>query len=570
MLIPLPNVVDEFIRWPWDQIAPYYVELADRPLSAATVETWLADWTQLASLLSESETRLMIATTINTADKDAETHYKTFLDTIKPPMMAAEQILKQKLLDSGLSAPNFDVPLRKMHVEAALFREANVPLLTEESKLVVEYNQIFGAQTVEWEGEQVPLARLLPALQDPDRATRERAWRLRRERQMADQPALSALWTQFMDTRKQIALNAGFSDYRAYRWQQLLRLDYAPDDCMRFHAAIEQCVVPAASRLNDKRREKLGVPTLRPWDMAVDASNRPALHPFTESADLIGKCETIFQQVDPQLGDYFKTMDADKLLDLDSRTGKGPGGYCTGLAVKRRPFIFMNAVGMHDDVQTLLHEAGHGFHFFEAARLPYYQQTDAPMEFCEVASMAMELLAAPYLTTQSGGFYSEVDAARARLEHLQGLIAFWPYMSVVDLFQHWIYENHDTARDIEACNDKWVELIARFQPDIDRSGLEAEMRTIWQRQLHIFQLPFYYIEYGLAQLGATQIWANALHDQAGAVAAYRRGLALGGTVSLPELYAAAGAKFSFEADTLCPIIELIEGTIHDLEAVDVG
>ncbi len=567
MLASLPNDVAAFNLLDWPQIAPYYDELAARPINAANIEQWLADWTQLVLLLNERQTRLQVATTVNTEDKDAETQYKSFLDTITPPMMTAEQALKQKLLDSGLSAPNFDVPLAKLRAQATLFREANVPLLTEESKLIVEYDQIFGSLTVEWESEQVPLARLLPALQDPDRAMRERAWRLMRARQMQEQPALSALWTKFMDVRKQMALNAGFSDYRAYRWQQLLRFDYTPEDCLRFHAAIEQIVVPALSRLARKRVAKLGLPTLRPWDTAVDTSGRPALHPYQQTSELIEKSKAIFQHVDPQLGSYFATMDAEKLLDLESRKAKAPGGYCTEFAVKHQPFIFMNGVGLHIDVQTLIHEAGHSFHVFEAARLPYFQQQleNVPIEFAEVASMAMELLAAPYLTTQYGGFYTEAEAARARYENLEELIAFWPYMSLVDTFQHWIYTNHDVARDIEACNDKWAELYTRFLPMVDWSGLEDIRRVFWQRQLHIFELPFYYIEYGLAQLGAAQIWANSLSDQAGAVAAYRKALSLGGTASLPELYRTAGARLSFDADTLLPIVELIERTINEME-----
>jgi len=571
MLASLPNDVAVFNLLDWPQIAPYYDELAARPINTENIEQWLADWTQLASLLNERQARLQVATTVNTEDKDAEAQYKTFLDMITPPMMTAEQALKQKLLDSTLSALNFDVPLTKLRAEAALFREANVPLLTEESKLTIEYDQIFGSLTVEWEGEQVPLARLTPALHDPDRALRERAWRLIRARQMQEQPALAVLWTKFMDVRKQIALNAGFSDYRAYRWEQLLRFDYTPEDCLRFHDAIEQIAVPAASRLARKRIAKLGIPTLRPWDTAVDTSDRAALHPYQQSSELIEKSKAIFQHVDPQLGDYFNTMDAENLLDLESRKAKAPGGYCTEFAVKHQPFIFMNGVGLHVDVQTLIHEAGHSFHVFEAARLPYLQQRGEnmiPTEFAEVASMAMELLAAPYLTTQYGGFYTEAEAARARRENLEELIYFWPYMSLVDTFQHWIYENHDIARDIEACNDKWAELFTRFLPEQDWSGLEDIRRVLWQRQLHIFETPFYYIEYGVAQLGAAQIWANSMRDQAGAVAAYRKALSLGGTVPLPELYQTAGVRLSFDADTLRPIVELIERTINDMEEAE--
>jgi oligoendopeptidase F len=274
----------------------------------------------------------------------------------------------------------------------------------------------------------------------------------------------------------------------------------------------------------------------------------------------------VFVRVDPALGAYYATLQSEHLLDLDNRKGKAPGGYCTYFPAARRPFIFMNAVGLHDDVQTLLHEGGHAFHAFEVGALPYYPQTNPPMEFNEVASMAMELLAAPYLAAQPDGFYSPAEAARARIEHLEGALLFWPYMAVVDAFQHWIYAHPQAAFDPAAREAEWERLWNRFMRGWDWSGLEAAKRAYWQRQLHIFQLPFYYVEYGLAQLGAMQVWRNALGDQAGAVAAYRRALALGNTVTLPELYAAAGAKFAFDAATLQEAVDLIEATLDKLAA----
>ena len=243
-------------------------------------------------------------------------------------------------------------------------------------------------------------------------------------------------------------------------------------------------------------------------------------------------------------------MRREKLLDLVNRKRKAPGGYCTDFSAVKRPFICMNAVGVHDDVQTLLHEGGHSFHVFETASLPYHQQTQVPMEFAEVASMGMELLAAPYLAADQGGFYSPADAARARIEHLEGTLLFWPYMAVVDAFQHWVYENPDAATDPVNCDRTWGEQWDRFMRGVDWGGLEEEKVTGWHRKLHIFQVPFYYVEYGLAQLGAMQVWRNALRDQAKAVANYRQALALGGTVTLPELFATAGAKFAFDAQTL--------------------
>jgi oligoendopeptidase F len=345
----------------------------------------------------------------------------------------------------------------------------------------------------------------------------------------------------------------------------LLRFDYTPDDCKRFHQAIEQVVVPAALRIYEKRRLKLGVDRLRPWDLDVDPLGRPPLKPFETVTELKEKTAAIFHRVDPQLGDYFDIMRRENLLDLDNRKNKAPGGYCTDFPVARRPFIFVNSVGRHDDVQTMLHEGGHAFHFFECYRLPYFQQLYAPIEFMEVASMGMELLASPYLNRQDGGFYSAGEVARARIEHLEGIIHFWPYMAVVDAFQHWVYENPQAAADPANCDACWDELWQRFMPGVDWSSLEQERVTGWHRKLHIHEVPFYYVEYGLAQLGAVQVWSKALSDQAGAVASYLRALALGNTVTLPELFATAGARFAFDERTISEAVSLIERTIDTLE-----
>jgi oligoendopeptidase F len=308
----------------------------------------------------------------------------------------------------------------------------------------------------------------------------------------------------------------------------------------------------------------LGYDTLRPWDTQVDPLGRDPLRPFETVAVLAEKAETIFQQVDPELGEYFATMRRESLLDLDNRKGKAPGGYCTGFPVTGRPFIFQNAVGVEGDVRTLLHESGHAFHGFERQKLPYIQQRSSPMEFNEVASMAMELIAAPYLEASKGGYYADADANRARMNHLEGIIAFWPYMAVVVAFQHWIYTHHDTATDPDNCDAKWNELWGRFMKGVDHTGLEQYIPNRWRRQLHIFRVPFYYVEYGLAQLGAVQVWANALQDPAKTLGQYRQALALGGTVTLPELYRTAGAKLAFDAGTLGEAVHLIETTLEKL------
>lgn len=570
----LPQNPEELLHWSWPQIEPHYQALAARDLTAENVAEWLTDWSRLSERVFEMKHRLSVATTVNTADADAERRYTGYLDELYPLAQAAEQKLKEKLLASGLKPDSFEVPLRNMRAEVALFREANLPLLAEEQKLKTEYDKIVGAQTVTWEGQEITLTRLRPVFQHPERAVRERAWRLASERQLADRDAINALWQKFLRLRRQIAAQAGFGDdYRAYRWQQQLRFDYTPADCLSFHRAIEAVAVPAARRICERLRQRLGVETLRPWDLVdgwysrpTDPPARPPLLPFHRVAELETKTSAVFQRVDPQLGAHFDTMRREGLLDLENRKHKAPGAYCEMFESIRRPFIFMNAVGLHDDVQTLLHESGHAFHVFESSPLPYLQQFQVGLEFAEVASMGMELLASPYLAEAHGGFYTEADAARARIEHLEGSILFWPFMAVVDAFQHWVYAHPDAALDPANCDAQWSQLWDRFMAGVDWGGLEQAKITGWRRKLHIHEEPFYYVEYGLAQLGAVQVWNNALHDQAAAVAAYRRALALGGTAPLPQLYAAAGAKFAFDADTLRAAVNLMEETIAALDS----
>ena len=322
--------------------------------------------------------------------------------------------------------------------------------------------------------------------------------------------------------------------------------------------------MPAARRVIERRRDRLGLDSLRPWD--VEAPVGPPL-PSIEPTVLEERAGAIFQQVDPQLAQYFATMRQEKLLDLFNRPNKRGGGFNTSVMVgdKIRPYIFMNAVGLRSDITTILHECGHAFHTFEFANLPYIWQMNVGHEFAEVASMSMELLASPYLAHEQGGYYSSVEAARARRDHLEGIILFWPYMAVVDAFQHWVYTHPQQAADPNQCDAEWGRLWTRFMPFEDWSELEEERVTGWHRKLHIFLAPFYYVEYGLAQLGAVQIWGNALQNRPKAIADYRAALRLGATVGLPELFQTAGAKLTWDANGLSEAVGLIERTLEELE-----
>ena len=567
----LPTKPQEIISLTWSDLKPYASELESRPISLSNVDLWLRDWTALSDRVSEMYSRLSLATTVNTADEKADQMFKNFLDNVFPAAMSSGQKLKEKLLESGLQPAGFEIPLRNMRAEADLFRAENLPLQAEQQKLNMDYDKIIGAQSVEWEGQELTIAQSRQKLQDPDRSKRERIWRAILARQITDRQSISDLWGKYHKNRASMAANAGKKSYREYIWQDYLRFDYTPQDCRSFHQAIEQVVVPAANRIYERHRKKLGVDKLRPWDLSdgwfgrpVGAAGATPLKPFQNMDEFQQKAASMFDHVDPQLGKYFKQMQAEQLLDLDNRKNKAPGAYCTSLSVIRKPFVFMNAVGQHEDVQTLLHESGHAFHVFESSQLPYAQQMNVPMEFAEVASMGMELLAAPYLS-RDNGYYTHPDAARARIEHMEGIILFWPFMAVVDAFQHWVYENPKSGANPDRCDAQWKELWARFIPSVDWSGLDEELKTGWQRKLHIHQVPFYYVEYGMAQLGATQIFANAIQDQSKAVASYRKALALGGKVSLPELFSTAGGKFAFDVDTVQQAVSLLESTIDSLE-----
>lgn len=550
----------------WEAISPYFDALQADELNAQTVDAWMLRWTKLSDVLSEVLMSLNVTMSRNTADNEAEASYTRFITDILPHFRKASQTLKEKFLASGLTPTNFEIPLRNMRAEAALYREENLPLMTQEEKLRTQFEKITGAQTFLWEGTERPIPALLPLLQNPDRAQREAAWRLAQERQLVDRGTLNELWTELLALRQEIAANAGYADYRAYAWVSRLRFDYTPEDSLRFHDAIEEVVTPAVKKILERQRQRLGVDTIRPWDLAVETSGSTPLRPFSEEEEFIEKSAAIFHKLDPQLGDYFDLMRDGDYLDLMSRKNKRPGGYCASYPVSKRPFIFMNSVGVNDNVRTLTHEAGHAFHAFEKFNLPYQQQRAVTAEFNEVASMAMELLTTPFWSQSQGGYYSETDAARARIEHLEKIVQFWAYMAVVDGFQHWAYTHAEEAAHPANCDAAWSALWDRFMGAEDWSGLEDYKATGWHRKLHIFTYPFYYVEYGMAQLGSVQIWANMLKDQPRALAAYKESLALGGTRSLPDLYAAAGAKFEFTAETLRPAIDLLMQTIDELEA----
>ncbi len=559
---------DKFIKLDWTGIEPFYQDLQNLEITQKSLDAWMDDWSELRKLVDERYARLSLAIELDTADEKAEKKYLDFIENVYPATQAADQKLKEKILATGWIPEGMALSLKKMQTEADLFCDQNLPLMTQESKLSTQYSKILGSQTVDYEGEELTLAQIKTKMLAPDRDLRKKLWELITQCQLKDRDAINQLWGQFMDTRGEMASNAGFSDYRSFRWLQKLRLDYSPEDSKQFLQAIKEVAVPAATRVYEKYKTRLGIEQVRPWDLINNriTFSLPPIQAFETEEEFISRVGKILKRLDPKLGEYFDIMQENKLLDLMNRKGKGPGGFCTSFATVGLPFIFMNAAGRNSDLRVLFHESGHAFHVFERINLRYHHQWRPGMEFAEVASTAMELLSEPYLAEDQGGFMSREDAARTQLLNLEEKLLFWPYMAVVVAFQHWVYENHDQAKSPDACDAIWSDLIDQYMPGISWEGYEDVKMTGWHRKLHIHQLPFYYIEYGLASLGAFQIMQKAQQDLAKALQDYRQSLALGGTVPLPDLYRAAGANLSFDADTLGEVVQLIEDKLAVLEA----
>jgi oligoendopeptidase F len=549
----------------WSQIAPLFDALIARAqpcTSVAEFERWLLDGGELAAALDEEGARRHIAMTCHTDSKEAEAAYLHFVEKIEPELKPRRfelaQVYLAHPLRKQLPQARYEVFDRDQALLVELYRPENVPLETEDAKLGNEFNKLSGSLTVTFRGEEKTLVQMGRFQEEPDRALREEAWKLVAERRLAEADKFDEFMDALVKLRHQIALNAGFANFRDYAFRLRGRFDYTPADCERFHDAIAAEVMPVQRELQQRRSEQLKVSSLRPWDLAVDPLNRPALKPFTDTAELERGSQVIFDRLDPELARGFATMRELRLLDLANRKGKAPGGYQSTLSEVRLPFIFMNAVGLQRDVETILHEAGHAFHALATRNEELYAYRGAPIEFCEVASMAMELLAAPHLDV----FYPPAEADRARRVHLEGIVGVFPWIATVDAFQHWLYTHpaHTRAERRAA----WLALMDRFGGDVDWTGSETARANLWHKQLHIFLYPFYYVEYGIAQLGALQVWANSRCDPAKALAEYKSGLALGGSRPLPELFAQTGCRFDFSRATLKPLTELVRGELAKL------
>ncbi|GJQ30753.1 MAG: oligoendopeptidase F [Phycisphaerae bacterium] len=551
-------------------LEPLIRALLDRPLMAAgDVEAWLLDRSDLYAAISEGRARLYIAMTCNTEDEGAQQAYARYIEDVAPKLTPLFFELDRKLVEAanttGLNMPRYAVLLRNAKADVDLFRPENVLLETQLAQLAQRYDQVAGAMTVEFDGREQTLPQMARYQEMTDRAVRERAWRASAARRLRDRDTIDAIYDEMVALRDRVAKNAGYADYVGYAFTSKHRFDYDVAACVRFHDGVADAIVPLVRALEDERRRSLGVERLCPWDLSVDVKGRPPLRPFEGGADLIRKGRVVMHRLDHRLAGLFEQLgdgtgrvqsaaDVGRvMLDLDSRKGKAPGGYQYNLDRLRKPFIFMNAAGMHRDVETLVHEAGHAFHSMLCADEPLSEYRESPTEFAEVASMSMELLTmrhwGPSGDGREGFYPNEEDFRRACRDQLKHSVLLLPWIATIDAFQHWVYTHPGHTR--AARTAQWLAIDDRFGSSVSWAGLEDVRASLWHRQMHLFDHPLYYIEYGIAQLGALQLWLHALEaGEASAVERYMRALRLGGSRPLPALFEAAGLTFDFGPETV--------------------
>ncbi|MEQ1632176.1 MAG: M3 family oligoendopeptidase [Planctomycetota bacterium] len=535
------------------QLEPLFSDLAARPIpTAAAAEQWLRDESELLARIAAEQARRYVAMTCNTEDSARKQAYLDLEQKVMPRVkVLADALDKHFLASPGLAhldERHFHVLIRKRRTQSELFREANTELQQQESELQTKQQGILGGITVEFDGKTHTLQQMAPYYESQDRSVRERAFRASLAARKAHWGELEDIYDQLIALRQRMAKNAGFTSYTEFRFLELGRYDYTPKTCLDLHTTIESCVVPAVIELDRTRSSRLRIDSLRPWDLEVDLDGRAPLRPFATQDQLVQLCSSIFRAVDPRFAEEFDVLVKAQLLDLMSRKGKAPGGYQYQLEDVRLPFIFVNGVGLHGDVQTLLHEGGHAFHSIQCREFDLLAFRDYPIEFAETASMSMELLGLEHL----GSVYTDDDAKASRKKHLEGILRILTWIASIDAFQHWVYGNEGHTR--EQRRQAWIDIRKRFAPHLDWTGLEDALAMQWIAQTHLFNHAFYYVEYGIAQLAALQVWSNYRKDKKGAIEAYRRALSLGGSRTLPDLFAAANVAFDLSAAKLRELV----------------
>ncbi len=550
----------------WEDIERYCEDLLTRNIDEkAAYEKWLADKSELDAVLEEDAAWRYIRMTINTKDQSLTEHYTFFVTQIQPKLAPYEDKLNKKLVESPWFAEldrdeAYHIYFRSVKTALKLYREENVAIESEIGELSQKFGAITGAQSIEHDGKQITMQKASTFLRETDESLRKEVFEKMAERRTQDVEALDKLYSDLIAKRTQIAKNAGYENFRDYKFDALGRFDYTKEDCFDFHRAVKKEIVPLVRTIQQERLKKFGKEKFKPWDGEVDPEGKKPLQPFDTARELIDGTVHIFKKLDPYFADCLQTMDEMEHLDLESKDGKAPGGYNYPLYEIGVPFIFMNAVGAQRDLTTMVHEGGHAIHSFLSRDLAITSFKSLPSEVAELASMSMELLTMDYWDE----FYDDADnLQRAKREQLESILKILPWIAQIDEFQHWVYENYDHSPEERYA--QWEKLNREYGSGLtDWSGYEDVRKTSWQRQMHLFEVPFYYIEYGIAQLGALGVWKNSKDDQHKAIEAYKNALKLGYTRSIPEIYNTAGVDFKFDSAHLKTLATFVGEELEQL------
>ena len=549
----------------WKSLEPYFKDLLERKIdSGKDLEKWLKDSSELEAVVGEDANWRQIRMTCDTENKELENAFTFFVMEIQPHIQYYADKLNRKLIESPftgeLDHDKYFTYLRNIKKNIDLFREENITLNSELSVMAQQYGVIAGKMTVQVDGKEYTLQQAAKFLENPDRSLREDVYRKINDRRLQDKDELNKLFTSLIQKRNQVAVNAGFANYRDFRFKELGRFDYTREDCFHFHEAVKKNIIPLVNEIYKKKKEKLGIDTLKPWDTEAEPAGITPLNPFKTGDELLQKTLQCLDEVNPFFAECIQQMQKMHRLDLESRRGKAPGGYNCPLPETGAPFIFMNAAGQMGDVTTIIHEGGHAVHSFLTHPLALTGFKEYPMEIAEVASMSMELFSMDHWDVF---FDHKEELKRAKEYQLERVITIFPWIAVVDKFQHWVYENPTHTEDQRAII--WMEILNEFtSPEIDFSGLDKYRKYGWQRQLHLFEVPFYYIEYGIAQLGAIGLWMQFKKNKKTALDNYIQALSLGGTVTLPALFQQAGLKFDFSSQYVSELMSFVHNEMKEL------
>ena len=550
----------------WEVIQPYFEDLLNREISEkADFKKWLSDKSELEAVLEEDAAWRYIKMTIDTRDEALTNAYTFFVTKIQPELAPYDDKLNKKLVDSPFydefnKDEAYRIYFRSVKKALELFREENIPIEAELNEKSQLYGSISAGQTIEHNGEQITMQKAASLLKETDEQLRRTVFEKMSVRRRDDIEKLDGLYSELIEKRNELAQNAGFENFRDYKFQSLGRFDYTKEDCFNFHKAIKNQIVPIVKEIQLERLKKLGKDKFKPWDTEVDPEGKQPLKPFSTGTELLNGSINMFDKIDPYFGDCLRTMNDMGHLDLDSKTGKAPGGYNYPLYEIGVPFIFMNSVGAQRDLVTMVHEGGHAVHSFLSRDLKLTGFKSLPSEVAELASMSMEMLT---MELWNEFYKNEDDFKRAKREQLESILKILPWIAQIDEFQHWVYENptHSPAER----HAKWVEISKEYGTGLtDWTGFEDMQSSSWQRQLHLFEVPFYYIEYGIAQLGALGVWKNSLQDFRKAVDNYKVALSLGYTETIPEIYRQAGIRFDFTESYLKELADFVRAELNKL------